>query len=490
MTDEALKIRLGQRLSVGFEGTVLPKEYVDLVKEYKVGNAVLFRRNVQSYAQLKALCAQLRDVIQSETGHVPFIMIDEECGSVSRLAHIAAPTPCAMAIGATDDARNAYRIGRLVGEELGAAGINFNFGPVLDCFTNPDNAVIGNRCFSTSPEKTAAMGVAYMKGLQETGVIACGKHFPGHGDTATDSHLALPIVEKSMDEMRKTELVSFTAAIREGLDAIMTAHVVFPALEPDRVPATVSRRVMTGLLREEMGFEGIIVSDGMEMKAVMDLFGIEEASRRALAAGVDIALVCHSPAQGASISRYLRAAVEKGDFSLDEAESHYQRIARRKALLPAPTGDPARFGSEVQRALARKIMNQSIRLLHAPQDRPLPQLNEDTLFFGVPARASSFANDDIPLDGPALCAAAFGAKSAGVSPNAAAPTAVALLSRHEDLPALQAAVTRMANSGTQVIAVSLSTSRCLDALPDSVWKIGAWQYDELSLNALIQFLKG
>ena len=357
---------------MGFDGYVIPEEYRALVREYKIGNTVLFRRNVRDFGQLKALCADLRELISGETGLEPFILIDEECGSVSRLAHIAAQTPCAMAIGATDDPENAYRIGRLIGEELRAVGVNFNNAPDLDCFTNPDNTVIGNRSFSGDPQKAALFGVRYAQGLMDAGVIACGKHFPGHGDTAQDSHLDLPVVEKDAETVRKTELVPFQAAIDAGIDAIMSSHVVFPAFEPERVPSTVSRRVMTGLLRDEMGFGGLIVSDGMEMIAVMNLFGIEEATRRALEAGVDVAEICHSAEQAASTMRLLLAAYEDGRLDHAQARESFERIAAKKATLPPPTGDADFFGNAAQRELARGIMDAAVKVLHAPGGEALP----------------------------------------------------------------------------------------------------------------------
>ena len=488
-----LKIKLGQRLAVGFEGCEIPPEYVELVRTRKIGNAILFRRNCRDFEQLRALCANLRALIRGETGLEPFIMIDEECGSVSRLAPIAGETPCAMAIGATDDPENALRIGRVMGERLRAVGVNFNLAPVLDCFTNPDNTASGNRCFAREPEKVAAFGVKYIEGMQAAGVLACGKHFPGHGDTAVDSHLALPVVDKPLDEVRRTELVSFAAAIAGGVDAIMSAHVVFPAIEPQRVPSTVSRRVMTGLLREEMGFEGIIVSDGMEMQAVMDLFGIEEGTRRALAAGVDVALVCHSPAQAASTSDYLCAAAADGRLDAAQIDAHYARIAARKARLLPPTGDESRFRGPAQDAAAREIMAKSVRLLEAPEGRPLPKPDARTLFLGARAKAASLANDMIELDAAAVCAGAFGGVYGGPAPDEAllaqAKTAVIFMGKDEDRAAQIDAANRLVAAGAQVIAVSLYTPRCLDDMPAGVWKVCAWQYERLALDALIGFLK-
>ena len=284
MTEE-LKLLLGQCLSVGFDGPVIPEEYEQLIREYKIGNVLLFKRNVKSYEQLKKLCDSLNALILRETGHPPFIMTDEECGSVSRIAHIAAPTPCAMACGQTGDPHNAFILGQIAGQELRAAGINMGMGPVLDCYSNPNNAVIGNRSFGRDPAQVTQYGLEFMRGLQSAGVFPCAKHFPGHGDTAVDSHLALPLIDKPEEALWQTELFPFVQAAENGIESFMTAHVVVPALDPSRLPATLSGPIMTGLLRQKMGYQGILFSDGMEMKAVMDLYGIEEATCRALAAG-------------------------------------------------------------------------------------------------------------------------------------------------------------------------------------------------------------
>ena len=490
MTREEWTRMLGQRLSVGFYGTEVPEELKELVRKYKIGNVILFRRNVAGYAQLKKLCEDLRELILGETGLEPYIMVDEECGNVSRLARVAAPTPCAMAIGETDRPGNAYAVGKLIGEELRAVGINFNLAPVLDCSTRPDNQAEGNRCFATAPEKTADLGRAYVRGLQESGVLACGKHFPGSGDTLVDSHLALPIIEKPVKEIEETELVPFRAAIAEGLKGIMTAHIVFPAVEPDRVPATVSRRVVTGLLREKLGFDGIILSDGMEMHAVMDLYGVEDGTRRALAAGVDIALVCHSYAQTEATIRHLVESVEKGTLDPAETEARFRHIAEKKKDIPEPEGGEAKFGNPEQKAIAENIMRAAIRLVHAPAGESLPTLDQDTVFFGVSAQANSRASDNEGLEAAKFIAERYAGRAEEIE-NAAAQagtTAVVFLKPHEKLEDAVAASRALLQRGTKLIAVALDTPACLKEVPDGAWKVLAWQYDEFVLPCVADFL--
>ena len=485
------RIMIGQRLSVGFDGPTIPQDFVDLVREYKVGNIILFRRNVKSYEQLRTLCSDIRSLVVRETGIEPYIMIDEECGRVSRLEHIAVRTPCALAIGATNDPENARKIGRLIGEELRAAGINFNLAPVLDCLTHPE-ASGGNRSFATEPEKVAEFGVAYIQGVQETGVLACGKHFPGHGDTNVDSHLALPVVDKPAEVVWNRELVSFRAGIAAGLKAIMSAHVVFPAFEPERIPGTVSRNVITGLMREKLGFDGIILSDGMEMNAVMDLFGIEEGTRRALAAGIDIALICHSADQARAACNYLYQALDNGTLAPAEAEERYRHIVDRKRSLPLPAGELAEFGNDQQKATAYAVMKEAVRVSYAPDNEPLPKLGADSVFLGLDARAESFASDDIPLNGAARCAEVFGGRRISLDENAPEGTksAVVFLTRHADLPQAVAAANRLAAAGIKVIAVDMNVPYCLKGLNPGIWQITAWQYDELVMEVLLELLRG
>ncbi len=501
---EDLKLLLGQCLSVGFDGPVIPEEYEKLVKEYKIGNALLFKRNVESYEQLRDLCQNLTRLILNETGRVPLIMSDEECGGVSRIGHIAAPTPCAMATGATGDPENAYMLGRITGEELRACGINMAIGPVLDCFSNPDNSVIGNRSFGTDPQQVTKFGLAYMRGLEEAGVFPCAKHFPGHGDTAVDSHLAVPVVEKTEEAFRSTELVSFKAAVEAGVEAIMTAHVILPAIDPARVPSTVSKRIMTGLLREELGFEGLLLTDGMEMNAVMALYGIEEGCRRALDAGCDICLVCHSAQQAASTMEYLGKAVENGTLDRAVIEERAARVLHWKEKIKPPKGTRADFGNEAQRAVGRRVMRDAIQTLNLPGGKPLPRLGRDTLILGLPARAASMANDEVTADAAAFFASRLGCDYVPVrfeegrppeltvseSVLAGKKNVLVFLSRLGDaLPLLIREAGALADRGLPVIAVSLSTVRPLNDLPDDVWKVAGWQYNQLSIDALWDYLK-
>lgn len=286
--------KTGQRFVAGFEGTTIPDNFREAVRKYKVGNVILFKRNVESAQQLKKLCDDLQELILAETGLPAFITIDQEGGAVTRLPEECAIVPCAMAMASTGNVENAYQSGVITGKELNAIGVNFDLAPVMDTNSNPNNPVIGVRSFGDQPETVANYGSAMIRGLEEY-VISCAKHFPGHGDTAVDSHLGLPTVDKSMEELEACELVPFKAAIDAGVSAIMTTHILFPQIEKNNVPATMSKTIMQDVLRGKLGFKGLIISDCMMMQAIAQFYGTVPGALAAVNAGVDLICICHDP---------------------------------------------------------------------------------------------------------------------------------------------------------------------------------------------------
>ena len=488
-----LDIMIGQRICAGFTGTTVTPEIRELIQEHKVGNILLFSRNVKSFEQLRALCAELRELILAETGLPPFIMIDEECGEVSRIGHLTGDTPSAGALGGTGDPEDARTIGRIIGKRLRAAGVNLNLAPVLDCLSQPQSTVMGNRCFGGEPEQVSRFGRAYLEGVGESGVLTCGKHFPGHGDTAVDSHFALPVVNKSLEDILRTDLVSFRDAIQAGIDAIMSAHIVFRALEPDGLPATLSSRVLKDLLRKELGFDGVIISDGMEMRAILDLFPLPEGVFRALKAGVDIALVCHEPSLAADSCTRIEEGVRKGELSMENLEEGYQRIAARKASLPG-IGPAEDFTDPRDQEASAAVMRRAVRLVHGPENRPLPEIGPQTLFWSRPSGRPSPAMDGGYLNAADLCAKRFGSplcfNGSGAKPETMPKTAVFFLRKGEHLEEdLQEAI-RMADNGAEVICVALDTPVVLDRAPKNAWHIQAWQYQQLALDAVFDIISG
>lgn len=349
-TDELYR-RVARMVMIGFEGAGdVPPEARELIASGVFG-AILFKRNVGTPEQTAALCRRAKEL----AGRPFLLAVDQEGGRVARLREAPfTAIPPMREIGATGDEALAERTGRLLAYEVSAVGFDWDFAPVVDVDTNPQNPVIGDRSFGRAPELVAQMGVALARGLEAGGVISCAKHFPGHGDTAQDSHLELPSLPHGMDRLRAVELVPFHAYARAGLSAVMTAHVIFEALDPE-LPATMSAKVMR-LLREELGFQGVLVSDDLEMKAIADHYGIGNAAVQGTLAGVDLFLVCHKAERQREAIESIVKAVEDGRIPrarIDEANARLDALASRFAH---PPGDRlSQLGSPEHQALARGL---------------------------------------------------------------------------------------------------------------------------------------
>ncbi|HEY6003831.1 MAG TPA: beta-N-acetylhexosaminidase [Anaeromyxobacter sp.] len=338
---------------VGFEGKSPSPEVLELVRRGVYG-VVLFGRNVEDAEQVAALVAELKRAADRPL----LVCIDQEGGRVARLRAPQGFTelPPMRALGDTGDEVLAREAGRLLGSELRAVGIDQDFAPVVDVDTNPANPVIGDRSLSRDPEVVSRLGAALAQGLQAAGVAACAKHFPGHGDTSMDSHLDLPSLPHPLERLERVELVPFRALARAGVASVMTAHVVFEALDPRR-PATLSPPVMR-LLREQAGFDGCAISDDLEMKAVADHFPLEEAAPGAVLAGVDALLVCHRAAVQHRAIDLVRMAAERGEIPrarLAEARGRVERLLRYAGPPPDPAIARERLRTREHLALAGRI---------------------------------------------------------------------------------------------------------------------------------------
>lgn len=301
---------------VGFPGTT-PPAHLSALFARGVASTILFKRNVESAAQFAALTRALKAMAEGPL----LTSIDQEGGRVRRLRDGFTEVPSMRAIGETNDPALARAAGRVLARELRAVNVDLDFAPVLDVDTNPKNPVIADRSFGPTPELVSRMGVALLQGLQDAGVAACGKHFPGHGDTSQDSHVDLPRLPHALARLEAVELPPFQAAIEAGVASIMTAHVIFEPLDA-RFPATMSRPPLDGILRDRFHFDGVVISDDLEMKAIADHYGIDEAVVRGTNAGVDLFLVCHTDALQHRAIDALIAAVERGDVPrarIDEA---------------------------------------------------------------------------------------------------------------------------------------------------------------------------
>lgn len=275
----------------GFDGTSAPGAVLARLEDGRLAGVTVFKRNIESPSQLATLVRSLVNATDRGSMPPPIVSIDQEGGRVARLRAPVIELPPMRKFGAHGDPSLTRRALALLGRQLSALGCTTDFAPVADVDSNPDNPVIGDRSFSRDPLACAAHVVAAIEGLRDAGVLACAKHFPGHGDTALDSHLALPILEHDRTRIDAIELVPFRAAFASKVASVMTAHVVFTAFDHE-LPATMSKKIVTDLLRNELGFEGVCFSDDLHMKAVADRFGIEESAVRAIEAGCDALLIC------------------------------------------------------------------------------------------------------------------------------------------------------------------------------------------------------
>lgn len=378
-----LEEKLGQVMVIGFDGLTPEPALLEMLRNYHVGGVILFARNVDSPRQV----AELTNALQRaalESGHPGLLIaIDQEGGRVARLTENKGFTefPGAMAIAATGDVENARRVAQALAVEMRAVGINTDFAPDLDVNNNPANPVIGIRSFGSDPARVAACGVAFLEGLQAEGVLAFGKHFPGHGDTGVDSHVELPLVPHDRARLEAVEFVPFKAAMAADVAGIMSAHVTFPAIDATPgLPATLSPKVLTGLLRDEMGYGGLLVTDSLEMGALTQSgYPVPLAAATALEAGADLLLFNRDHALHQAAFEELRARVLDGRISETRLNEAVRRVLRAKArfglltptLVDATVADAA-CGTAEAKTLSRAVAAQAITLVRAGTPPALP----------------------------------------------------------------------------------------------------------------------
>lgn len=361
MSPAALRHQIGQLLIAGFNGEQIPVELRSLAREFGLGGVILFARNISEPAQVADLCHEASRL----TADVPaWVSVDQEGGRVARLKAPFTEWPPMAALGRSGDIQLAERFARALASELRAVGISLDYAPVLDVCTNPKNPVIGDRALAENAADVARIGSAIVRTLQAENIAACGKHFPGHGDTSADSHLELPVVEHAPDRLREVEFVPFKAAIEAGVATIMTAHVLVPELDEER-PATLSRRIVADVLRDELHFEGVILSDDLEMKALSRDRPVSESAVLAVEAGCDGVLICSGDTdRQASALEALIHAIEDERLSLSRIEDALRRHQRAKerfltaAVAPRPLGPQAlrqALGREEHRQIADEM---------------------------------------------------------------------------------------------------------------------------------------
>ncbi|TJX13879.1 beta-N-acetylhexosaminidase [Tissierella creatinini] len=320
--------KIGQLLIVGLEGTEISQNEIYNIRENKIGGFILFSRNIANKNQLLELIKNLN--VENKDNKAPiFLSVDEEGGIVSRLSPIINNLRNPSWLGKVDDKELSFKYGENLGLKLSSFGFNLDFAPILDIDSNPSNPVIGNRAYGKSPLSVSDHGLAVMEGIKSKGIIPVAKHFPGHGDTSIDSHLELPLVQKSKEELKKNDLVPFKNAVDKGLDIIMVAHILYPEIDVKN-PSTMSKIIIEDLLRQDMGFKGVVISDDMTMGAIINNYRIEEAAFSFLKAGGDIILICHGEENPGLVLDRIKLGIDNNQISMEEINKKVYRVLRLK----------------------------------------------------------------------------------------------------------------------------------------------------------------
>ncbi len=339
----AIRRDIGQLLIGSLPGKTVTPEMRSLAREFSLGGIIFFARNIEAPEQV----AELSHDVQGLATSLPlWVSVDQEGGRVARLKAPFTVWPPMATLGRSGDEALARRFAKALATELRAVGITLDYAPVLDIHTNPKNPIIGDRALAEDADSVARLGAAIIQTLQSNGVAACGKHFPGHGDTSVDSHLELPLIEHPPDRIRRVELVPFREAVKAGVAFIMTAHVLVPSLDEEK-PATLSRRIVQGMLRDELGYPGVILSDDLEMKAIAKTYAVPDAAVQAIAAGCDGLLICAGDVdvQAATLEALVRA-VEQDVIPYKRLEDALKRnrVAKERFLAaPVATNQRAQL---------------------------------------------------------------------------------------------------------------------------------------------------
>lgn len=389
VSEMTLKEKLGQLILPGFHSTVYDEHIKTLIEDYHVGNVILFTRNFENAKQIRELTKKIHEEVIKHTGHIPFIAIDQEGGLVTRMMKDVTFAPGPMTASASiKDAT--YYTGKMLAEDMIRLGMNFNLAPSLDVNNNPNNPVINVRSYSDDEKVVAKLGKRFIEGSSSFGVLACAKHFPGHGDCEVDSHLGLPTINYDLERIHKIEMYPFKENI--NVPAIMSAHIMFPAY--DTVPATLSRKILTGVLREELGYQGLILTDCLEMKAIAVEYGTANGALMAVLAGADICDISHTLEYQVKALELLEEAVLDGRIPEKELDEKVERILKYKELT-VPYLEKYFYNQEMQfskenNELAQKIVDHSLTMVKGQNVK----LTNNTLLIAPIAMAKTIIEDE------------------------------------------------------------------------------------------------
>jgi beta-N-acetylhexosaminidase len=491
----SLEARVGQLMMVGFRGTAVDEEVEALVRGHLVGGVCLFKHNIRDAAQVARLNDGLRRLL---INHIPpFLALDQEGGNVVRVHDQVVVLPSNMALGATRSAELAYAAGRAQGEDLKRLGFNMNLAPVLDVNLNPRNPVIGVRSYGDSVPLVSELGRAFVRGQEDAGLVTVAKHFPGHGATDADSHKALPVMAETREEVL-AQMEPFRAAIQDGLDGLMTAHVAIPGLTGNNVPATLSPQVLGGLLRQELGFDGLVLTDEMEMEAIVQRYGVGRAAVLAVKAGADMVLVPWRNEKKTEVYEALLAAVRSGELPAARLEQAVRRILTakvRRGLFETPrvleerlaTPPPPGHGE-----VAHRIARASVTLLRtdgrhfplSPSARIAVITAEPSLAEAIRARAPSASVLTVPA-WPSKSHRASLRQKARKAALAADVVVVGLINSHQ-----AELVTMAAATGRPVVVVSMGLPYLAEMVDEARAVLAVYSYQPASTAAAAAALFG
>ncbi|WP_336788046.1 glycoside hydrolase family 3 protein [Paenibacillus sp. MMO-177] len=401
----SLREKVGQLFVFGFHGYEPTEEIASLIEKYGIGGTIYFGRNVRNAKQVHQLSGSLKDIAGRAGRPNMLVAIDQEGGMVARIVDGVTLMPGNMALGATGSAEGAGETARVCGEELRLLGVTMNYAPCLDVNNNPDNPVINVRSYGDRPQIVSELGKAALLGYQASKVAATVKHFPGHGDTSVDSHHDLPVLPHSRERLDAIELAPFRAAIAAGTAAIMTAHVCLPALDPSGKPSTLSEPVLTGLLRKELGYKGVIVTDCLEMDAIDKFYGPANGAVQAIQAGADMVLVSHTYEKQVAALEAVVAAVENGELSEERINESLARVMQLKqdyeidAPLAAWEEVEQKLATSANQSVARRWSEASATLVK--NEAPLLPLRREgrTLVLWPDIKPVSVADEMLSNDG-------------------------------------------------------------------------------------------
>ncbi|MGB8454079.1 MAG: glycoside hydrolase family 3 protein [Anaerocolumna sp.] len=503
MEQMTLREKIGHMIMTGFPAEEITPSLGRLIDEYKVSNIILFSYNLKDKGQILRLCVDLQNRIRQSTGYPALIATDQEGGVVTRLPDTAANIPGAMLLCASGRREYACEAGRITGAELKTLGINMDLAPVLDIYSNPRNPVIGVRSYSSNVKKVEGFGMAMMKGLLGEGVAAVAKHFPGHGDTSVDSHLGLPVVEKGLEELMAQELIPFESAIKEGIPCIMTSHILFPKLEREKVPATMSKTILTDILRERLGFKGVIITDCLEMGAVKDNYGTARGAVMAVKAGAQLLCISHTPELVMNAVQQIEEAVLTGEIPMEFIDQAVDNVLKLKEVYKI---DKNQKGPDEKDTFKYKRIIEEMTLsgITKLSKGSFPKFTQDTIFIGSYNYRSTLAGSTVGngLHFAEYMAGKMNSSYLKVPINPGREEIEDILKKLKGYSFviyglynghLNNGQTELANTissmGHTVLGITLRNPYDLAFLDKKIYKLAAYEYNAAVFNTLVKILK-